>query len=92
MKDSIEKKNYNEKKVWLRAINSSLGYLAFGYANGIFTSSQQCVSSIFHWGGNEDLYISIITALLPLGAFFGAILIGILSKYNGKRKNLMMTD
>lgn len=83
---------YNKKKVWLRAFTSSLGYLSFGYANGIFTSSQQCISSLLSWGSESYIYISIISSLIPLGALFGGIFAGYLSRNYGKRKNLMIAD
>jgi SP family arabinose:H+ symporter-like MFS transporter len=84
--------HYNNKKVWLRAFSSSIGYFIFGYVIGIFTSSQECVSSLLYWGDNKDFTIVIMSTLVPIGAFFGSILTGFLSKINGKRKNIMITD
>ena len=89
---TLENSFYDTKKVWLRALTSSLGYFSFGYTQGIFNSSQDCVSSLLNWGEDRNLYISITSSLLPLGCFLGAILTGILSKTFGKRKNLMITD
>ncbi|OMJ83923.1 hypothetical protein SteCoe_15083 [Stentor coeruleus] len=84
--------HYNNKKVWLRAFSSSIGYFIFGYVIGIFTSSQECVASILNWGDNKDFMIVLMSTLVPVGAFFGSILTGFLSKINGKRKNIMITD
>ena len=40
--------DYRKSQVSQLTINAALGYFIFGYANTIFTSSQQCVSSILH--------------------------------------------
>lgn len=87
-----KKKNYNATKVWLRALTSALGNFSFGYMNGVFTSSQECVSKVLGWGDSKHLYISVVSALLPLGALFGAVLASLLAKQFGKRKELMITD
>jgi MFS transporter, SP family, arabinose:H+ symporter len=83
---------YDRSRVWLKALNASIGYLIFGYVNGIFTSSQACLSSLLGWGESERVYIALISACIPLGGLCGAIFTGALSEKLGKRKGIMMTD
>lgn len=95
MNEVPERENFlrfDKKKVWLRALNSSLGFLIFGYSNTIFTSSQDCVSSILNWGDDKELYIAVFSALIPLGALVGSMFTGFISKYYGKRRNIMNTN
>ena len=46
MSKEIATNTYNKKKAWLRAVSSSIGNIAYGYAFSIFTSSQDCISSL----------------------------------------------
>ena len=84
--------DYRKSQVSQLTINAALGYFIFGYANTIFTSSQQCVSSILHWDGNSELYIAISSALIPLGALFGVFIATYFSKLYDRRINIMITD
>lgn len=43
-------------------------------------------------GDNKDIMIVLMSTLVLFGAFFGSILTGFMSKVNGKRKNIMITD
>ena len=83
---------YDSKKVWLRGILASVSYFNLGYSQGIFNPSQECISDLLGWGDEKDLYISVISSLLPLGAAMGALIIGFLPKSYGKRKKLMIAD
>lgn len=80
------------KAVWRLAVNASWGSFVFGYNIGVFTSCQPCVSATLGWGGDKDLYITIMAAMMPLGAMFGALSSGILARKAGRRKALMITD
>ena len=93
MKDSSSShKKYNVSKVWKRALSAGLGFFILGFSLNIFNSSQTCVSSILNWGHDAEFYIALMTALGPFGALFGALLIGYLSKYYGKRTLMIYSD
>ena len=78
--------------VWKLAINASWGSFLFGYNIGVFTSCQPCVSATLGWGQNEELFVTIMSALMPFGAMFGSLLSGLIAKKLGRRKALMITD
>lgn len=84
--------NYKKKEVWLRSCGCAIGYLCFGYNNGIFTSSQACISSYLSWGEKKTFYVALMSSLIPLGGLVGSLAMGYLSNFYGKRKNLMITD
>lgn len=87
-----ESKQYNTKKVWKRALTSSLGFFCLGYALNVFNSSQTCVSSILHWGQDEEFLIALMSAITPFGSLIGAMITGFISKVYGKRKILIYSD
>ncbi|OMJ67089.1 hypothetical protein SteCoe_35845 [Stentor coeruleus] len=86
------KKHYKKPKVWFSAFNAALGSLLFSYNIGVFTSCQPCVSAALNWGNDKDTYIPIMSALLPLGAMFGALFSGYMAKFIGRRQNLIIAD
>lgn len=79
-------------KVVLRALNSALGFLIFGFSLGAFTSSQDCISSILEWGQQKEIIVIIISSLVPLGAFIGSVITAFMSNVYGERKNIMIFD
>ena len=83
---------YDSKKVWLRGLLASVSYFSMGYSQVIFNPSQECISHLFGWGDEKDIYISVISSFLPLGAAMGAVIIGFLPKSYGKRRKLMIAD
>ena len=83
---------YKAGKVWFKTFHAALGSFIFSYNIGLFTSNQPCVSASLDWGHNEDYYIPIMSSLLPLGALFGALGAGFLSKNMGRRQNLIIAD
>ena len=87
-----EPKKYNLRKVWKRALTSSLGFFTLGYCLNVFNSSQTCVSSILHWGENEELLIALMSAIVPFGALIGSLFTGYVSKFFGKRKILIYSS
>lgn len=87
-----EGKKYNIRKVWKRALTSSLGFFCLGYCLNVFNSSQTCVSSILHWGENEELLIALMSAIVPFGSLIGALFTGYISKFYGKRKILICSS
>ena len=84
--------SYDMKAVWRLAMNASWGSFVFGYNIGVFTSIQPCVSATLDWGDNKALFITIMAAMMPLGAMFGALTSGFLARKTGRRKALMITD
>lgn len=88
-----ERKNKSSlHEVLFRTLNCSLGYFIFGYSLGIFTSSQPCISSLLHWGSDENIYIAVMSSLISLGAVLGCVTNFYLSKFYGKRKVLILAD
>ena len=83
---------YKPTKVWLRAMNAFLGSFLLSYNIGVFTSCQPSVSSALNWGDNSDTYIAIMSSLVPLGALFGALSSGVLSKSSGRRRSIIIAD
>lgn len=92
MADKADIAEYNKSKVLVRALIASIGYFIFGYSNGVFTSSQICVSNLLRWGELHEFYIAVMSAIVPFGALFGALGIGVVSEKLGKRKGLMIAD
>lgn len=84
--------NYKPTKVWPRAMNAFLGSFLLSYNIGVFTSCQPSVSSALNWGEDSDTYIAVMSSLVPLGAMFGALSSGILSKSSGRRRSLLISD
>jgi len=64
----------------------------FGYTLGEFNSPQPNIAATLGWGGDKDLYITIMSALMPLGAMFGALLGGPLGSKVGRRQAIIYTD
>ena len=90
--DDSPKSNYKTHKVLMRTWTSSISYFIYGYNVGIFNLSQNCISSLFGWGEENSYFIAIMSSLISLGAFFGALIAGWLSKYYGKRKIIILTN
>lgn len=88
----ILEKPFISKNVWKMAFNASLGSFVFGYTLGVFNSSQPNVASTLGWGGDKDLWIQIMSAIMPLGAMFGALSGGPIASKFGRRKALMFND
>jgi sugar porter (SP) family MFS transporter len=91
MEERLAKK-YNSQKAWLTSIHAVLGSLIFSYNIGVFTSCQPCVAATLGWGSNAPLLIAVMSSLLPLGAMFGALMVGLLSKRIGRRQNMIYAD
>lgn len=83
--------NYNSRRVWSSALHAGLGSFIFGYNVGVFTSTQPCVASTLHWGSDKALLIPLMTALLFVGGFAGALTTGFLKTF-GRRKSIMLAD
>lgn len=85
---------YKVSKVWLTAFQAALGSFIFSYNIGLFTSSQPCVAASLHWTDpmEKSTNIALMSALLPLGALFGALGSGCFSHILGQRKNLIVAD
>ena len=83
--------NYNYKRVLSSALHASLGSFIFGYNVGVFTSVQPCVSSSLGWGSSESSLIPLMTAIMYMGGFMGALLSGALKRF-GRRKSIMLAD
>ena len=90
--ESNPNKYYKPYKVWITAFHAALGSFIFSYNIGLFTSSQPCVAASLDWGDEKDTYIAVMSALLPLGALFGSLGSGYVSKYIGRRQNLIIAD
>ncbi|CAG9316932.1 unnamed protein product [Blepharisma stoltei] len=88
----LNSKPYNKKIVWKIALNASIGSFIFGYNTGVFNSNQLNVAATLGWGGNENLYISIMAAMMPFGGLFGALFAGTIAQKIGRRKALMLMD
>jgi MFS transporter, SP family, galactose:H+ symporter len=83
---------YNTSAVWRLAVNASWGSFVFGYNIGVFTSSQPSIAAALGWGGDKELLIMLMAAMMPFGAMFGALGSGVLARRLGRRKALMLTD
>lgn len=89
---ALRDQGYSMSKVWRLALNASWGSFIFGYNIGVFTSSQPNVSATLHWGSQKDLFIMLMSSILPLGAMFGALTSSYFAKKYGRRKSLMIID
>lgn len=91
--ETLRDQGFSMSKVWRLAINASWGSFIFGYNIGVFTSIQPSVAATLGWSGSEEtLYITLMSAFMPLGAMFGALISGYLAKRFGRRKALILTD
>ncbi|CAG9315744.1 unnamed protein product [Blepharisma stoltei] len=93
MKENLlDGQEYELKKVIGISFTASIGSFLFGYNIGVFNSMQPNVSASLDWGGDEKLYISIISTLMPFGALFGAIYGGQAAEKLGRRKSMIFSD
>ena len=91
MKETLSNK-YRSQKVWPTSIHAVLGSLIFTYNIGVFTSCQPSVAATLGWGEDAPFLIAVMSSLLPLGAMFGALMVGYLSKHIGRRQNIIYAD
>lgn len=91
MNETLSKK-YRSQKVWITSLHAVLGSLIFTYNIGVFTSCQPSVSASLSWGSEAPFLIAVMSSLLPLGAMFGALTVGYLSKHIGRRQNMIYAD
>lgn len=91
MEEQLTKK-YHSQKAWYTSIHAVLGSLIFSYNIGVFTSCQPCVAATLGWGKDAPFLIAVMSSLLPLGAMFGALMVGFLSKFIGRRQNIIYAD
>jgi MFS transporter, SP family, major inositol transporter len=89
---ALRDQGYSMSKVWRLALNASWGSFIFGYNIGVFTSSQPNVSATLGWGSQKDLFITMMSSFVPLGAMFGALSSSYIAKKYGRRKSLMLID
>lgn len=83
---------YKKGNVWTTAVHAVLGIFIFTYNIGVFTPCQPCVAASLKWGENSKTLIGVVSSFLPLGALFGALFAGYMSKYIGHRKNIIIGD
>lgn len=88
----ISDKRYDSASVLKMSLNCTLGSFVFGYSMAEFTSCQDSVSATLNWDNHEYIFINIFSAIVPLGAIFGAVSSGLISKRLGRRKMLMISD
>jgi MFS family permease len=55
----------------------------------LFNPSQGAVSSTLGWGGDSEILIAVMSALLPLGAAAGAMIGGYTGNRYGRRLTLL---
>lgn len=82
---------FNSRRVWKVGIVSSLGSFLLGYNIAAF-SSIEAVSSTLDWGDQKDTWITIMSALMPLGAVVGGAIAGGICERVGRRKGFMFTN
>jgi sugar porter (SP) family MFS transporter len=83
---------FDSKAVWKMGLAVTLGSFVFGYNIGVFTSCQPNVSATLDWGDNENLFVTLYSSLMPLGAMCGALITARLSSNFGRRKLMILTD
>ena len=74
--ENIYSVNFSYFNTILITLNSSIGFFFFGYNICVFNVMQENMSSILNWGPQKNLFISVITAILPLGAAMGSFCSG----------------
>lgn len=88
----ISDKRYDSVSVMKMSLNCTIGSFVFGYTMAEFTSCQDSVSATLNWDDNESILITIFSAIVPLGAIFGAVISCSISRRFGRRKMLMLSD
>lgn len=74
-------------------LTAALGSLFFGFFIGAYNPAQSCIEIVNGWSDSEkDTYSGLATALMPIGAVFGAFLCGFLGSSYGRWTTFMVTD
>ena len=74
-------------------LTAALGSFFFGFFIGVYNPAQSCIEIINGWNDSEkEIYSGLATALMPIGAVFGAFLCGFLGSSYGRWTTFMITD
>lgn len=74
-------------------LTAALGSFFFGFFIGVYNPAQSCIEIINGWNDSEkETYSGLATALMPIGAVFGAFLCGFLGSSYGRWTTFMITD
>ena len=76
----------------LLTLNTSTGYFFFGYNLCVFNVMQENLSLILNWNSQKQIFISIISAIIPFGAIFGSLSAGKIASKIGKKNTLILFD
>jgi MFS family permease len=83
---------FSTKKIWVLNIHIVISSYMFLYTMGVFNPCTDSVAASLNWGPNKDLYVTLFSAFVPVGALVGTIITGYLIDRFGRRKTTMMTD
>ena len=79
--------------VLLMTLNANIGALLFGYLMSVYNPLQDFFAELYSWdSGEKDSNNGIITAIMPIGAVVGALVIGSVSQKFGRKNCLLIGD
>jgi MFS family permease len=75
-------------------LNACLGSFLFGYFLSVYNPIQDEIASANAWTGRSDREVieGLVSAMIPLGALFGALISGWMSIKFGRKVSLIITD
>ena len=74
-------------------LTAALGSFFFGFFIGVYNPAQSCIEIVNGWTSLEKAtYSGLATALMPIGAVFGAFLCGFLGSSYGRWTTFMVAD
>jgi len=88
-KNSIHKSTLT---IFLQVISVCLGAFFFGYSLGVYNNAADTMHTALGLTNNLSFYDGLISALIPAGACFGAMLSGVLLQKISRRNSLITTD
>lgn len=92
MTDQIQKRRFRVGRVYMVALNNMIAGYVFGFNVGVFNSSMNNVAYTLEWGSQKTAMISLCSAIMPAGAFLGAMPANIFSNKYGRRKSMIFAD
>jgi sugar porter (SP) family MFS transporter len=76
-------------RLWGNCFTIGLSSFYWGYYIAVLSTPFNNISETLGWGDNKTVFEAVFSALFPLGAAFGAIVGGSLTKSKGRRKALI---
>ena len=89
----LDLKITNKERIVATAIHITIANFIFGYTIGVFNTCQDNVAYSMGWSESEkSLYTTLFSTFIPVGAFFGSSITGLMCNRIGRFRSILVMD